>query len=450
VSDRAVDLSSGRRLGRAVWTVSLPILFAGVSETVIRVTDTVFLARVGTVELGAFALADTLLDVWLVPVVGLTEAMVILVGRRVGQQWGGAVRSTFLRGMGIVLLAALVLAVALRWGAPTMGDLLAESADVGEGIEQFLRIAAFGLVFLALNLGFSALYTGLGRTRVLIGAAIVISVTNFLFSYALILGRLGFPALGLEGSAWSFVAAEIVGFCYLGFHTLRRGVLRVGDRDAVALDCQPVRHLLRLSPPVAMRALIEGARWLLFFMIMEQVSEQAVASANIVYACFATMLIATDAFGDTTYSLVSNLVGRGDKRRIRSLIRRVIWANYLLSLPLLVVAGLAPGALLRVFAFEGGDIPSAALDLRFAALGVLLMIPAEMWIAAVAGTGDTDAAFVLEVVVSILFVVWAYWATLVAGLAVPFAWLGPAITALVGLPVAYWWVRSGRWERRSL
>ena len=38
-------------LSRVVWKVSLPVILAGASETFLHVIDTVFLARVGVVEL---------------------------------------------------------------------------------------------------------------------------------------------------------------------------------------------------------------------------------------------------------------------------------------------------------------------------------------------------------------------------------------------------------------
>jgi len=80
---------------KTVWAVSLPILFLQISETLLYVTDTAFLARVGTTELAALALADTLLQFWTVPVAGLIEAMVILIARRAASIAGATSRNKF-------------------------------------------------------------------------------------------------------------------------------------------------------------------------------------------------------------------------------------------------------------------------------------------------------------------------------------------------------------------
>src|SRR3989442_9785249 len=101
---------------RVFWATSLPVIFAGLSETIIHVTDTIFLAQVG----GAVA--------------------------------------------------------------------------------EFLQIMAWGIAFTSANFAYSALFVGLGRTRVLIWATLVLAITNGGLDYALVFGNLGFPALGIRGS----------------------------------------------------------------------------------------------------------------------------------------------------------------------------------------------------------------------------------------------------------
>ena len=97
--------SSGGALSRLVRAVSVPLLFAEVSEIVVHVTDTVFLARVGTVEVGAIALADSLLEVAVVLTVGLIEGIQILFARRVGEGRHRAAGDVF--NLGLLLLTGL-------------------------------------------------------------------------------------------------------------------------------------------------------------------------------------------------------------------------------------------------------------------------------------------------------------------------------------------------------
>src|SRR5438093_12887501 len=76
---------SHNTLSRVVWRVSLPIIFVEATETLDHLIDTIFLARVGVTELGAIAVADSILCLFLVAPLALMDAMPIRTPRRVRQ-----------------------------------------------------------------------------------------------------------------------------------------------------------------------------------------------------------------------------------------------------------------------------------------------------------------------------------------------------------------------------
>ena len=43
---------------RNIWGISLPIIIVGISESIVDITDTIFLAHYGITELAAIGMAD--------------------------------------------------------------------------------------------------------------------------------------------------------------------------------------------------------------------------------------------------------------------------------------------------------------------------------------------------------------------------------------------------------
>src|SRR5256885_8883583 len=156
---------SHNTLSRVVWRVSLPIIFVEATETLDHLINTIFLARVGVAELGAIAVADSVLLLSLVLPLGLVDGIQILTARRVGQRRPDAVGAAFNQGFALVLLVCAAAAVALKLFSPMIAAWLVESKDVGVLLNGYLQIEAYGICFTGATFAYGALLMSLGKTR---------------------------------------------------------------------------------------------------------------------------------------------------------------------------------------------------------------------------------------------------------------------------------------------
>lgn len=417
----------------------------------IHVTDSAFLGRVGAVELGAIAIADMVTEIVVAPAIGLAEAMQIIVSRRVGELRERAVGAAFNRSLLFALCVSIVLAAAVKLGSAEFSDDLIGSQAVAEAVDDFLQIAAYGVVFMSASFVFTGLYVGVGRQRVLIGATLVMTLTNLALSYVFIFGMFGLPELGMKGAGIGFAGAEAATLLFLvvyGF--LRFDGARYGLFTSWAGAGRPTSSLLRTSSPVALQALLETTRWLVFFLIVASISAQALAASNVVYVVYALLLVPTFAFSEATYTLVSRMIGSGQGDRIRDLVRTAIRPLYAITLPLCVLAVAFPDLVLSVFTSDQGVIDASVNSLRVAAAAMVILIPAELWLAVVFGTGDTDAAFLIELVGSVAVIGLTYAAAVSFDLPLPWVWLAVAASSLLALLLARHWVLAEHWRRREI
>ena len=437
---------------QAIWALTIPLLFSEISDAVIDVTDTAFVARVGITELASLAFANTLLDMWTMPAIGVAGALQIVLARRLGQGRREEVGPTFSRGMIVLAAFGVGLAAALKGAGVWLGATLGGSQQVATGINEFVQIAAYGLVFYVLTLGCFALYIGIARTKIFIAATIVLSATNLVLSYALTLGRFGAPALGLRGAAIAFTISEAAAFLVVwgGLAWHRVGPPFGGYRPGAAADSLPAAHLARLASPIALQSLLNGGGWLVFFVIMQRVSQEAVAWSNVVFACYAVLVIPAIAFAETTDATVSNAIGAGRGDEVRQLISRSVRAGYAVTVPALLVVVAVPDAVLSLFSDDPAAMVGAAGALRIVAAAMLVAVPAEIWLAAVAGTGATDVAFGIEVAATAALLAFTYVAAVVMGAGLPLIWTAVAVAAGCGFTLSYAWVRLGPASRRAV
>src|SRR5256886_11197096 len=153
------------RLSRVVWRVSLPIIFAQTSEAVLHVIDTIFLARVGVTELGAIAVADSMLLIFLVAPLALVDGTQIVTARRAGQRRPDALGAAFNHGFVLMLVVCVASTVALKIVSPLLAAWVVESQDVGVAVGGFFPNAADGIGFTRAAVAPHAPFVSPGRTR---------------------------------------------------------------------------------------------------------------------------------------------------------------------------------------------------------------------------------------------------------------------------------------------
>lgn len=434
-----------------IWRISYPLVIAGISETIVEITDTAFLSRYHVAALAAVGLADAIYTMALFLSLGLVDGVQIMVGRRVGEQRAAEVGRVFNQGLYLLAIVSAVMIAAIKWSVPRLPVDMFGSADVQAAADAYLQISAYALFFHACNLAFSAFYVGIARTRILIGATVTLAVTNIALDYCLIFGNLGFPALGMRGAALASLSAEAAVFGFLVLDVARKryiaryGLLRFGRWDGAL-----ARRLAVISAPVSIETLIETVRWLVFFVIVAQLGEEVLGAANIVFSCYALLLIPLDGISETTCSMVSNLLGQRRPKVLGVFLSRAITLTYLTVAPLLVAALAFPDHVLAIFTSEPQMAGTALGGLLVVALVTLIAVPGEMFFSAVAGTGDTKAIMTIQLILTGCALGYAYFAAIVRELPLGYIWLSEAVGWSACLLLSWLWFRSGRWRRLTI
>lgn len=442
---------SKNHLSRVVWKVSLPIILAGASETFLHVVDTLFLARVGVTELGAIAIADSVLLLSLVIPLSFVESLQILASRRTGQRRPAAVGAVFNAGFLAVLVVSIVMSLGLKFLWPLVGNWFVDPGAISTAVGAYLQVAAYGIFFVGASFAYSALLMSCGKTRALIPATILLAATSIPLSYVLIFGKFGFRAMGMRGAAFGSLAAEAVTFLFLTIYVLRAfDSARYKLFRIFNVDWRTLRLLGRISTSIAAQRSLEMIRWFVFFLILERVSPEALAIANIVYTCYIVFWIPTEGFAETSYSMVSRFVGRNQPDRIGTLLRDAVRGALLVTAPLLLLALCIPHWFFGVFASEWGLLGNGGASLRVVALAMLVAIPGEMWFGAVLGTGDTLAALGIEFVATVTMLGIAYLTAIPLGWPIEWVWLSLPIAWAVCLFISYLWMKSRIWQRLQI
>lgn len=376
------DRLRGRIL--AVASISWPLLAGSLTSLLVAVADTAILGHVDTGELATMARASV--------VYVFCTALLIPMGTAVqivGAQWFGAsdlprVMTLLRRARWLALLCGSLMAVALLAGAPWILTVTTgpAAATAQQATVTVLRVLALGVPFVALSSVVRGWLGAQGLTKVALGYALVVNLSNVALDVVLVFG-LGW---GAQGSAWGTTAASLLGLITcLAIAARRRRALPAAD----VTTAPTLRPLGAVAwPDVIFGAATYGGDILIVAAVATMGATQ-LAGYRIVSSTTAVLFTIAFTCGSGVAILVGQRLGAGEFRRGLAYARAgaIVMAACvgLAAMPVLVL----PSAYLRLYTSDPGvtQVTGPAL-LAFWAIAPLIVAAIAM-AAVVRAVGNT-------------------------------------------------------------
>ena len=436
---------------RNIWRVAYPILISLVMEHMIGLTDTAFLGRVGEVELGASAIAIVYYMVLFMIGFGFSLGAQIIIGRRNGE---GNFRDTgkiFWNGLYFLLgLSGIIIVLSEIFSPWLMGMMVSSNTIYGAAL-SYIRWRLPGMVFAFMTTIFRAFYVGTTQTKTLTLNSVVMVLSNVIFNYILIFGKLGLPALGITGAAIGSSLAELVSLIFFVVYTRHRCDLKkYGLEKPAQFDFGEIRSMMPVCSWTMIQNTISISTWFIFFLYIEHLGERALAVSNITRSVSGLMWVVLSAFSSTCSTLVSNMIGEGHSDKVMSLIKRILKLSYGILFIMMALICMFPGIIARIYTDIPDLIQASIPSIIVMTSAYLFNVGGQVYFQAVSGTGSTKTAFKLEMIALTAYMIYCTVIIAVLKLDVAICWTAEHVYGLVLLICGWIYMRSGRWKNRRI
>ena len=378
---------------KQIWLINFPVMMSILMEQLINITDAVFLGHVGEVELGASALASVYYLAIYMLGFGFSLGLQVMVARRNGEQRYKETGRTFYQGLLFLSCLAVVLSLASYVLSPLILKYFIHSPEIYEAVVDYLEWRCFGLVFSFPFLAFRSFFVGITKTRVLSWAAMMAVLINIPCNYLFIFCF----NLGISGAAMASSLAEAGSLLILICYTFQKKVDKEHFGLKAVYDGKLLAALLRLSVWSMMHAFISVAPWFLFFVAIERLGETQLAVSNIIRSVSTVFFVIVNSFAATSGSLVSNLIGAGEGKKLFRLCNKVLRLGYAIGVPLIVIALLFNHRIVGFYTDNALLIEFAHYPFIVMLLNYAFALPGYVYVNTVTGTGDTRMAFAFQV-----------------------------------------------------
>lgn len=303
---------------RSCLSLAIPLAGAQLAQSIIAFVDTVMMGWLGSETIAAGGLGAATFNVCLITGISIVSAVSSLTAEAYGAGNANQVGRVVRQGFWLALLLALPITL-LLWSAGTFLRSLGQAPETVALTETYLQAIAWGY-FPALGVAVLRSYiSSLSRTRPIIVVILGGTLLNIAGNYVLMLGKLGFPALGLAGIGWSSTISLWSTFIALALYSLLQPQLRVyrAFSHLHRFEWTIFRQLLQIGWPLGILAIAEAGLFTVTTFLMGQLGTVTLAAHQIALQTAATSFMIPLGVSFATTVRVGQMLGQGDRAGAR-------------------------------------------------------------------------------------------------------------------------------------
>jgi len=433
---------------RDIWHIAYPIIIGSLAQNLIGLTDIVFLGRVGEVELGASGLISIYYLVLVMIGFSISRGGQIMIARRVGQKKDTEVGAITYNLLYVEMAASLMLFLFLLLLSPTVLHLFITSPDIYEASLAYLNTRCFGIFFSFFGFVVMALYTGIGRTKIIALITAILFISNIILNYSLIFGKFGLPTMGIAGAGLASTLAEIistvVGVIYIFYD---KGLKKYDLARIHPFNREVTQKLSELSMPLVLQYLIGLGGWFILFSLIESMGKRALAISTVLKNIYTFYSIPAWGFGAAVNSIVSNIIGQRKHAEAMIAINRTAMLSFVFTIVACLTLMLFPETMLYIFTSDP-EVVRGAKPILFVLIAIILVGAVSVVVFnGMMGTGATRFSLFTETLGVICYLSYAYIVVKILNLGLTYVW-GSEFLYWVILALLSWvYLQSGRWKK---
>lgn len=194
-------------------SIAYPVMLGQLGHVLVGLADNLMVGKLGAAPLASVSLANGLMFIFLSLGIGFSFAITPLIAEADGEKNTEKGSIIFKHGIFLATILGFVICF-LMLGSQNLMYYMQQPREVVELAKPYYQVIAFSMVPVMIFQGFKQFADGLSLTKYAMRATIIANIINVFFNYVLIYGELGFPELGVVGSAYGTLFSRffMVGF----------------------------------------------------------------------------------------------------------------------------------------------------------------------------------------------------------------------------------------------
>ena len=383
---------------RNMLKIALPIILQNLVTSSLNMIDTVMVGRLGEVEIASVGIANQYFFFYNMILIGVSAGCSVFIS----QYWGKRDYTNIKRILGIGLASVLFVSIVFMIvGFINPGKIISifnKETNVIDMGGKYLYIVLFSYSFTAITYIYSFSLRSIGNTIVPLIVNIAALLCNVFFNYVLIFGKLGAPALGVEGAAIATLIARVVETIVIVFLVYKgNGVFAAKLSELKDISLQFLIKSYKIIMPVLLNDVLWAMASLIYSFVYGRMGTGATAAVQICNTVSNMFMVVTFGMASASSIMVGNSIGEGKEDLTIEYSKKFMRVSLVVSIFLGLCMALATPLILSLFNVSNEVRNSTLIMLytislifaiRFMGLVILVGI--------LRGAGDAKSTLIIE------------------------------------------------------
>ena len=341
--------------------LAYPVIIGMLGHTLIGIVDNIMVGKLGSTELAAVSLGNSMIFVAMSLGIGFSTAITPIVAESDAENDISKIRSAFYHGLFLCTILGILLFGLVLLAKPIM-ELLHQPKEVITLAKPYIDWVAFSLVPLIIYQGYKQFADGLSLTKVSMYAIVMANVLHVIINYLLIYGIWIFPKMGILGAALGTVISRIAMVIFMHIILSRKEQLKqyFHNFSFDEIKKEMINKIVNLGFPSAMQMLFEVLLFTAAIWLCGNIGKTSQAANQIALSLASMTFMVAMGLSVVSMIRISNHKGLNDYKQLVIVARSI----FLLAILIEILFAVMFMALHQVlpYMFLNMEIQSQLLD----------------------------------------------------------------------------------------
>ena len=339
---------------KLIISMSLPMMISMMVQALYNVVDSYFVAKVSEDAMTAVTMAFPLQNLMIAVASGTGVGINALLSRSLGEKRFDRSDAAANNGLLLTFLSYLVFLLVGLFG--TRAFILTQVKDPVKDAQvlafatSYLRICCCLSMGIFFQITFERLLQSTGRTIYSMVSQATGAIINIIFDPIMIVGRFGFPKLGVAGAAYATVLGQITAACLGLILNLRKNEeITISLKRILSPNAMIIREIYFVGVPSILMMSIGSVMTYMMNQILKTFSNTAIAVFGVYFRLQSFFFMPIFGLNNGLIPVLAYNYGARNRERIREALRFAMFLALSIMAAGTVVFETRPVQLLRLF-----------------------------------------------------------------------------------------------------